>query len=804
MKNKEISKLTRVVLEFIDKEIQKSKMIYEADSDISNIDQPDNTTRRAYSDLFGRERDPKLDTQMTKVPTTAAPIIDPQYSIINKDRGLLTVVDHALLKTSLEMHYFSMNRKTKEYEPKPLLVWGAPGIGKSQAVKEAARNAAREIANQKISKGEVKRFIELKPTEIEEEFSKPLNEIKNNFYFIEWNKISKSAIQDAIILGPTRPSEENEKGGKRLIHQYDLRIPAKNLFIFFDIRVAGMSEQDILGLPYRADVKIERKERVQGDDGKPYILDIPHINLDRLPALKLCCEEKDLHAFIMWDEINQGNDYVQAALYSIILDRQIGSATLAPGVGNFAAANSEMWSGGPLKPALANRFSSCYLYLSPEEWLAAHDKELMPGLKNFIRSNLSISFYISDEGWKKEYIPILRGAGSELGSSEGVAGIEEYIKTPSKGRWPSPRDLTKLNDVLMGMLEDPRNANIDNNILVDRMTLMAREIVGEVFAEHFRKYMYSYLTIRWDMLIDPTKGKWVEAEAGDMSKQDAIREAIYDHFYHTYELVNSPHRNEYKKEAKDILTAICNVGNKHLDFVITTLQKLREQREIIEGKEASEKISKTMFDVLMTGKQLVAPNIAKIADDIINRIKISIAKRKPGDENEKNQFISSPELSYTSPLPSPQSNEENEIEENESEENENKKNKGGKNEDDEIEEKYFKFNKLFEDITSSLTPTQSETTTTEEKPTNEIMMKEGLRSILQDAVKIINIPIKYGENVKDYEARNVDKIKQIILQNTIIPKEQKEKLISRIKNADSAINLILMLKSFLTGAFYLR
>ena len=783
-----MSKITKAILEFMDKEIQRSKLIYEAD-EAGATDEVQDPTKKSYEELFGVDL-PGSDEPLSKVSELESPVIPTRYSLIAKDRGCLATVDHALLKTSLDMHYFSMNYQTGQNEPKPLLIWGAPGIGKSAAVKEAAKQAARQVAQQKINKGEVKQFIELKPEDIEAEFSKSPEEIKDNFYFIEWNKISKGDIQNSIILGPATPSKKPGSEEIELVHRYDLRVPAKNLFIFFDVRVAGMSEQDILGMPFRADVKIEKSKSVKGEDGKSYTLDIPHINLDRLPILKLCCEEKDLHAFIMWDEINQGNDYVQAALYSIILDRQIGNATLAPGIGNFAAANSEMWAGGPLKPALANRFSSCYLWLSPEEWLATHDKELMPGLKNFIKGNLSVSFYITDEGWEKEYVPILRGSGSEAGSMDSATGMEEYIKQASKGRWPSPRDLTKLNSAIRGLLVDPKYRTMPKKEIVARMKLLAQEMVGDVFANHFYKYMHSYVSIKWEMLVNPKYRDYAIRTAKDMNTQEAVRDAIYDHFYQTYELAKSPHKTKFKSEARDIMAVFCNVGAEQLDFAMTPISRLRDERLAIEGGQTTkDKVNQTILEIFNVGKSGLPPNMQQEANDVIMRIKQALLKKMPGQEEQK--YVSSPTLQPpTTPAPaaaapapasttSPVASGE------------------------EVEEKYFRFNKIFEEISGSLNKPQPETVV--EEPSDFEKTRDGIRSILEKAAKALEASSrKPGEDIKEVETRNIDTVNQIILQDNIMPKEQKQKLIARVKNPDSAINIMLMLRAFLTGAFTLK
>jgi MoxR-like ATPase len=207
-----------------------------------------------------------------------------------------------------------------------VLVWGAPGIGKSDIIKELANNSSYKI---------------LGPNDYKELFVHPKATQKEKDEIEEKNKVireTKSRIESITKLSPYL-----EKIYGKTFHSRKV----------FDVRLVLCNPTDLKGIPvYNA----EDRTAVWVMSGafpispdRLYELEnmfIDHVNtrgLDNTKGkiLEKQIEEalKDQFSVLFLDEITQAPPTVQAAAFSLILDRRIMNYHLPERVSIVAASN---------------------------------------------------------------------------------------------------------------------------------------------------------------------------------------------------------------------------------------------------------------------------------------------------------------------------------------------------------------------------------------------------------------------------------------------------------------------------------
>ncbi len=762
MKKTDVKLFAKLMTEYIDEEIRKSKLIHEAD-ETTPVANPATAVRsKQFATAYGSEpsQDPGPSMEATPPGKYATPTIPDQYKIFTDDAANLAIINHAMLARTIDLNYFYSDEKGME--PQPLLIWGAPGIGKSTGVKDGAIKCAAKVAKQKGLK-----FIP-KMESLKKEYSNP-ESFKTNFYFLEWSKIS-SEDKELIMQGP--PTEEEDlvhKGQKIRVNQYELRIPAENLFIFFDVRAAGTSDQDILGIPFRVD------QAVRYDFGK---LEEPRIIMQRLPFLNICCNEKNLHGVIMWDEINQASDQTQSALYSVILDRVIGDSKLAPGIGQFAAANGKMWGGQETKPALASRFDTAYLWLSPEEWMVEHKDKLPPIMYNFISDSPTVSFYITKEGWEKHYAPKFKRSGKPLEMSE-------YIQDPGLGRWPNPRDLTTFAKQFKDIIQKGKDEKWDQRDIIEAAVFKAKQRVGSVWAEQFRKYAYESFAVKWETLLaDPAETARIMSGTGSI---ELARGLLTRHLKKAYALGKTVHnRDNYKQESADVAKVFIYSSTANIDIIMTVINRVKEELNAEKTGDTPEQINSRIIGVITDGIAALEPALSARGRTMLDAIKRSLSETNPAAKAAPVKKLQTGDV--TAPGAQPELDKDLEAPK------------------DEIPEKHIMFKKLVEELTNSMT---KQPTPEAPKTDTNILMQKQKESMINLAKKV-DAFIGGGsvagssadESKEQAETRILDFINKEIMGDTILTKEQKQKLISVIKGAPSSINAMQIISAYTTGNIF--
>ena len=204
----------------------------------------------------------------------------------------------------------------------PLFVWGPPGIGKSDVL--------REMSEERAAKG--------------------------GRVFVPWNNISWSVKDDVCegTLSKESLEELKEFNSEELIGKFEGKeVSAEDLFIFVDYRLATKDAADFC-LP---DV-----------EGKWVSLKPVQV----FHALAL----KDVEGALFLDELPQAVPMIQNAAFQLIRDRCLGEVTLSKGIAVFAAGNRQDDGGHQFEsaPALNNRQAHVELRVPPvsdpsgEDW----------------------------------------------------------------------------------------------------------------------------------------------------------------------------------------------------------------------------------------------------------------------------------------------------------------------------------------------------------------------------------------------------------------------------------------------------
>ncbi|MDD4109978.1 MAG: hypothetical protein PHS54_00330 [Clostridia bacterium] len=803
MRKDDTKKFAKTILKFIDDEIKQARLM---ESRKINEDSSD-ALQKDYTSLFGRDTG-MPSSPLPNVPRKELPPIDKNmWSIFAKDNDSQGLFNHALLQESIDLNYMRRNNEGK-LDPKPLLIWGAPGIGKSQGVKRGSIDCARKICDEKNEERASKGLPPLTFKQVKldsDEFSKPREELAKNYYFVEWNITDKN-FKDELMFGPVTLVGGEEGRAKERAYMHNQRIPTENLFIFFDVRIAGIAEQDILGMPSRVDMKVIYKDAYNNTD----LVSLPAIAIERLPFLKLCTERKDLHGVIMWDEINQGSDGMQAALYQIVLDKKVGDATLAPGIGQFAAANGKVWGGRPLLPALGNRFASAYLWLSPEEWLEEFKDVLENPIKEFILKNPKIGMYISDPGWNEVYLPYRRAKGNE------EIDMDTYIQSSGAGggRWPSPRDLLDFNSALKDLFRRQQKEKWANDVVADKAFLLATQYVGAVWAKHFYDYMYRELSIKWETLVNDRDAA-IEA-SGNSKKQQGVRSLIVDHLKNAIELSKNKYNVAlYKKECHDLIRVFLNVSSAHMDFIMTPISAVLE--EVVEKQAEYERGSKTSAPpesrdktmerikfILTDGAKSLPPDRQDEAKDFL----MTMAKLLTGTAHS---FGKSPTQAATSNISIPQKNTGTTSQINKPTALTPNKTvpsflSGGippsilDNESNKMDTKKFvSFRKLFEEIDTTFTATSASNENMDNSSSLIEKQKKSMQRISEQVKQKVESLSAQKVPIKEHDRILKDTINKEIMNDNILTREQKQHLVSVIKNAPNALNIICILNAYIVA-----
>lgn len=773
--SKESKILAKAFTASIDEQIRRGRLPREENEKTRSGYDHDPDMETAYQQLgIPRGGDSRVTSL---VPAHYVPPIPSQYPLMQMDSGNNNkIVDHSLLRMSIENHYRRYDAKGNR-ETAPQLIWGAPGIGKSTGVKNAAIECAKGVAREKKMK-----FIivdDPRSTELD----KPLEELKQNFYFVSWN-ITKRSIKQKIHLGT--PTSKNIAGVTQTAYDTKLKIPAENLFVFFDVRIAGIADSDILGVPARQDTKY-------WNEGETEVIYKPDLINHKLPFLEFCVTNPGLHGIIMWDEINQGSDGIQAALYSIILDRVVGDAPLPDGVMHCAAANGPIWApNNKLKPALASRFHSSYLWVSPEEWLKTFDKVLHPALKKFITEKPNIAFYVTPEVFK-EYQD--RASARGIGVSDEQGQIEE----PSYGKWPSPRDILAFNTTFKSNCKLAEDGVVDWKAydIVEHSIDSAGMALGDVWSTHFRAFINKALSLKWDVLV--VNPGAVEKAAGGKSA-DTFKALLADKFKEAYQLNLDSSNNlpdtaaGYKKLINELIKVCIPAAKVSHDAVQTPLS-MAKRGILTSGAETEQKASVRLSQIIRDMHRMAPPGPVA---DAIEKLTHNLVKASGSDGGASKvggmTSFASPDIQKDDPgskgvpvvRPAPVIPQKEKEDEEVSDE-ENVKEEG---------KMFSAFNRIYEEISSMVDRPEPEAPYESPDETLSNQQIKGATNIMVEACRGID---KVSES-----RQQMDAINHAVLNDKILSPSQKQNLIGQLKTAPDPVNALLLIRAFTSPMFNLR
>ena len=222
-----------------------------------------------------------------------------------------------------------------------LMIWGPPGIGKSQVVQQFAQ-----------SEYPIR-------SENEEVLARMRLEVENN-------------------VGTTQ--QEIDKLESKLLDQDTS---------FIDVRLSQMEPSDLRGIPvpFSYYVDAEGNQVAASDFGKPGVVEKKEVVWAPVALLNL---PEDWKGCIMFDELNSAMPIVQAAAYQIFLDRCIGEHKIPDGAFIVAAGNRE-GDGGvtfTLATPLKDRMMHAEMKASVDDWFAwALNNRVLPDVMTFIKHN---------------------------------------------------------------------------------------------------------------------------------------------------------------------------------------------------------------------------------------------------------------------------------------------------------------------------------------------------------------------------------------------------------------------------------
>lgn len=233
-------------------------------------------------------------------------------------------------------------------DPIAFLIYGDPGVGKSQIIKSSV---------QKMAQLENKKFPATTPEG---------NIVERKF--VEWD--------DLDVAGKTQVMMHPER-----------------YYALLDIRTAFFTTASLEGLPIPRSNK--RPSRVSAS-----LTDLDEINqsefFDVIPQrfIAYITNPKAAGVFFL-DEVNQGSTEVKNIFLKVILDRKFQDLPISPRILVLAAANiGKAFQGQDMSPALASRFKGAVLVPDPEEWYYYAEKSgVSSEIIDFVKQNPDENFY---------------------------------------------------------------------------------------------------------------------------------------------------------------------------------------------------------------------------------------------------------------------------------------------------------------------------------------------------------------------------------------------------------------------------
>lgn len=248
------------------------------------------------------------------------------------------------------------------------LIYGRPGVGKSQAVKKYVKEKAETMPQ-----------------------SGENNDPNVNRIFVEFSSLIRKSTKEGDI---TQEDVLNNPG---------------KYFVLIDVRAASFEPADFMGIPAfdEIDGQMIRTINPTRDEKGNMVSEQPKAesDIEKLRTVKYKWAYLSTHpeaaGFLFLDEVNQAHLDVLKAMYMVILDRVIFDQKISPNIaivaaGNLAAQDPHARN-VPLPKALSRRFQQggvVSLVTSRDEWLEwAIEEGIHPSIISYIMSTPASSFY---------------------------------------------------------------------------------------------------------------------------------------------------------------------------------------------------------------------------------------------------------------------------------------------------------------------------------------------------------------------------------------------------------------------------
>jgi len=276
----------------------------------------------------------------------------------------------------------------EKHEKTAFIVWGMPGVGKSDILKEFGAAVKKKYFP---DRNQVT-LMQTKEAHATDANGKPRPVIvKNPDEPVAINKLSDEEAYNHVLNN---------------LDQY---------FWTLDVRTAGLTVDSLLGIPkVGAEKKLPYEEYVT-------------------PAWVHICSTPGSAGILLLDEINQGMPDVLNMMYSVLLDRQVGTKKFSKDVFICGAGNiGEQFQDAvrDFNPAARNRAMIGWLEATPEDWFA-YAEQVNPKTGRQFVDPLIIAFV---RKFPKETFLVMPDPGAEKGADQ--------------GGWPSPRMLVTFSNNL--------------------------------------------------------------------------------------------------------------------------------------------------------------------------------------------------------------------------------------------------------------------------------------------------------------------------------------------------------------------